>query len=47
MTHVFLRSLARLDLVESAVGRYDPDSAGDSPEPSVPEQAAAPDRSAA
>jgi hypothetical protein len=36
LTHGFLRSLARLDLAESVVGRYVPDSAGDVPDPAPP-----------
>ncbi len=33
VTHGFLRSLARLDLAESVVGRYDPGEPGDVPAP--------------
>jgi hypothetical protein len=33
VTHAFLRSLARLDLATSAVGRYAPPGAGDVPDP--------------
>jgi hypothetical protein len=41
VTHGFLRSLARLDLAESVVGRYVPRSGDDLPEPPPPEQASA------
>jgi hypothetical protein len=36
LTHGFLRSLARLDLAESVVGRYVPDAADDVPDPAPP-----------
>ena len=36
LTHGFLRSLARLDLAESVVGRYVPESADDVPDPVPP-----------
>lgn len=36
VTHGFLRSLARLDLAESRVGRYAPDSPADVPDPGEP-----------
>jgi hypothetical protein len=41
VTHGFLRSLARLDLAESVVGRYEPPDAGDVPGPSPAEHTAA------
>jgi hypothetical protein len=33
VTHGFLRSLARLELAESVVGRFDPDDPADVPAP--------------
>ena len=36
VTYGFLRSLARLDLAESVVGRYVPDATGDVPDPAPP-----------
>ena len=41
VTHGFLRSLARLDLAESVVGRYVPESADDVPDPTPAEHTAA------
>jgi hypothetical protein len=41
VTHAFLRSLARLDLADSVVGRYVPPAAGDLPDPSPAEHTAA------
>jgi hypothetical protein len=41
VTHAFLRSLARLDLADSAVGRYAPQAADDVPDPSPAEHTAA------
>jgi hypothetical protein len=41
VTHAFLRSLARLDLAESVVGRYVPPAADDVPDPSPAEHRAA------
>jgi hypothetical protein len=46
VTHGFLRSLARLDLAESVVGRYVPRSGDDLPEPPPAEQASAGHRTA-
>ncbi len=43
VTHAFLRSLARLDLEESRVGRYAP-GMGDVPNPPPPTQPAPPER---
>ncbi len=43
VTHAFLRSLARLDLEESLVGRYAP-AVGDVPNPPPPGEPSAPDR---
>jgi hypothetical protein len=41
VTHAFLRSLARLDLAKSAVGRYDPRDAEKLPEQPAPEHTTA------
>lgn len=41
VTHAFLRSLARLDLAKSVVGRYDPRDAEKLPEQPAPEHTAA------
>ena len=41
VTHGFLRSLARLDLAESVVGRWVPESADDVPDPTPAEHTAA------
>ncbi len=46
VTHAFLRSLARLDLEESRVGRYSP-SVGEVPNPPAPGEASAPGRETA
>jgi hypothetical protein len=43
VTHAFLRSLARLDLEESRVGRYAP-AVGDVPNPPPPGQPTSPER---
>ncbi len=43
VTHAFLRSLARLDLEESRVGRYAP-AVADVPDPPPPEQPTPPER---